>query len=169
MSLDKHNMPDADATKTGTSGRNSRYALLRNTSFSFIQQSSAMALAIILVPYMLWTLGAERYGLWLTLQLFNIIGLSYLAELGFQGAIVRYLARFDAQGDRAAFRGLLSNGFYLFIAIGAVMASIIIAFAQSGFVELFPIPADLKAEMRLSLTIVGAGLLVGFPGLVIKA
>ncbi|WP_299195687.1 lipopolysaccharide biosynthesis protein [uncultured Erythrobacter sp.] len=146
-----------------------RHALLRNTSFSFVQQSSAMVLAILLVPYMLWMLGPERYGLWLTLQLFNIIGLSYLAELGFQGAIVRFLARFEAEGDRAAFRGILSGGFYLFVLIGLVMAAGVIAFAQSGFVDLFPVPPAYREEMRLALTVIGAGLLIGFPGLVIKA
>ena len=34
--------------------------LVRNTAFSLAQQVSAMALALLLVPYMLWMLGPER-------------------------------------------------------------------------------------------------------------
>ncbi|BDI59754.1 hypothetical protein MACH05_03140 [Qipengyuania nanhaisediminis] len=128
-----------------------------------------MALAIILVPYMLAMLGPERYGLWLILQLFNLLGLASLAELGFQGAIVRYLARYHANGDRAAFRAMLASGFKLFAAIGAVMAAATIALAQTEFARLFPISAENAEEMRRALTVVGAGLLAGFPALMVKA
>lgn len=128
-----------------------------------------MALAILLVPYMLWTLGAERYGLWLTLQLFNIVGLAYLAELGFQGAIVRYLARFHVEGDREAYRGLLATGLVLFAAIGVAMGGGVILFAQTVLPAAFPIPPAYRAEMQLALSVIGAGLMAGFPGLVVKA
>ena len=146
-----------------------RMRLARNTAFSVAQQGGAMVLALMLVPAMLWALGPERYGLWLILQLFNILGLAYLAELGFQGALVRYLARFFIDGDEGAFRGLLAAGFVLFAGIGAVMGLGVIAFAQGGLVALFPIPAPHTAEMQSALTIIGAGLFVGFPALVIKA
>lgn len=143
--------------------------LARNTAFSFAQQAGAMGLALLLVPYMLWVLGPERYGLWLTLQLFNILGLAYLAELGFQGAIVRYLARFHATGDHAAFRGVMAGGFWLFCGLGVVVGSAVILFANSGFVGVFPIPEADKAQMQLAFSVVGAGLFAGFPALAIKA
>lgn len=146
-----------------------RRSLMRNTAFSFGQQVAAMVLAILLVPYMLWSLGAERYGLWLILQLFNIVGLAYLAELGFQGAIVRYLARLHAEGERTAYRGLLASGFALFIAIGVGVGGAIILFANTALAHVFPIAAETREEMRLGLTVIGAGLIAGFPSLVIKA
>ncbi|MHA7820565.1 MAG: lipopolysaccharide biosynthesis protein [Erythrobacter sp.] len=146
-----------------------RRALVRNTAFSFGQQVAAMALAILLVPYMLWSLGAERYGLWLILQLFNIVGLAYLAELGFQGAIVRYLARFHVEGEREAFRGLLASGFALFVAIGLGVGGVVILFANTVLPHAFPIASEHREEMQLALTVIGAGLMAGFPNLVIKA
>ena len=144
-------------------------ALMRNTAFSFAQQIGAMALAILLVPYMLWSLGAERYGLWLILQLFNLLGLAYLAELGFAGAIVRYLARFHVEGDQTAFRGLLASGFALFVAIGVTMGAAVIVFANTLLPAAFPIAAAYREEMQLALTVIGFGLMAGFPSLVIKA
>ena len=144
-------------------------ALLRNTAFSFAQQLAAMALAIVLVPAMLWSLGAERYGLWLILQLFNLLGLAYLAELGFAGAIVRYLARFYVERDRDAFRGLLASGFALFALIGLLTGGAVIVFAHTLLPSAFPIASAYRAEMQLALTVIGAGLVAGFPSLVIKA
>jgi hypothetical protein len=55
---------------------------VRNTLFSIGQSGIAMALALLLVPFLLWRLGTEKYGLWLTLQVFSILGLVSLAELG---------------------------------------------------------------------------------------
>ena len=146
-----------------------RRAFVRNTAFSFAQQVAAMALAILLIPYMLWALGPEKYGLWLILQLFNIIGLAYLAELGFAGAIIRYLARFHVERDREAFRGLLASGFALFAGIGMAMGAGVIVFANTLLPEAFPIASAHRTEMQLALTVIGAGLMAGFPGLVIKA
>ena len=140
----------------------------RNTGFSLFQQVSTMLLAIALLPYMLWQLGTERYGLWLILQIFNILGLAYLAELGFHGAIVRRLVRFHAAGDRAGFRRLLWTGFFMFVAIGLVTCIIVVIFAQTVFVDWFDIDARYAAEMKLALSVYAAGLAIGFPTLILK-
>jgi len=143
--------------------------LLRNSGFSLGQQIAAMALAIVLVPYMLRIMGPELYGLWLILQLFNLLGFAGLAELGFQGALVRYLTRFFFAQDRASFRAVLAGGFALFLAIGAITGAMVILFAQFALVQIFPIPPAHQAQMQTALTVIGVGLLAGFPGLVVKA
>lgn len=143
--------------------------LVRNTGFSLLQQIVAMALAVLLVPFLLWRLGTEKYGLWLTLQIFSILGLIFLAELGFQGAIVRYLVRFHAEGDAPAFRRLLVTAFVLFTAIGAVCSTAVFVFANAAFVDVFAIPLEYAHEMRLALSVYALSLLIGFPGLVLKA
>ncbi|AWW73153.1 hypothetical protein CD351_01795 [Erythrobacter sp. KY5] len=169
-------MPSGAATNADEIGhRDARQAarserrLVRNTGFSLAQQVSAMALALLLVPYMLWMLGPERYGMWLSLQLFNILGFAGLAELGFQGAIVRFLARYYAQGDRAACAGVMIAGLALFTALGIVVAAAVIVFANTGLTVLLPIADESAAEMRLALSIMGAGLFASFPALAIKA
>lgn len=161
--------PAAPPSGSEPARKTARNPLWRNTGFSFGQQVAAMALAILLVPYMLAMLGPERYGLWLILQLFNLLGLAYFAELGFQGAILRYLARFHAEGDRAAFRALLSAGFWIFVVIGLVVAGSVIAFAQLALADAFPIAEQYVEDARLALTVMGAGLAIGFPGLIVKA
>ena len=143
--------------------------LLRNSGFSFGQQIAAMALAIVLVPYMLRIMGPELYGLWLILQLFNLLGLAGLAELGFQGALVRYLTRFFFAQDRATFRAVLAGGFALFLAIGAIMGAVLVGFAQFGLVQIFPIPPAYQTQMQTALMVIGVGLVAGFPGLAVKA
>ena len=140
----------------------------RNTGFSLFQQISTMLLAIALLPYMLWQLGAERYGLWLILQIFNILGLAYLAEMGFHGAIVRRLVRFHAEKDIVGFRRLLWTGFAMFVFIGMLTSILVIVFAQTVFVDWFAIEPQFADEMKLALTIYAAGLAIGFPALILK-
>jgi O-antigen/teichoic acid export membrane protein len=142
---------------------------MRNPRFSIGQAGIAMILAVLLVPFLLWRLGTEKYGLWLTLQVFSILGLVSLAELGLQGAVVRYLVRFHAQGDALAFRRLLVASFLLFALIGAVCSGALIVFAQTAFLDLFAIPEAYEGEMRLALTVYALGLLIAFPGLILKA
>lgn len=159
-------MPNAAGPKAGASGKR---RFVRNTGFSLLQTFVAMGLAVLLVPFLLWRLGTEKYGLWLTLQIFSIFGLIVLAELGFQGAVVRYLVRFHTEGDAPAFRRLLVTAFVLFTLIGAVCSAIVILFAQTAFVEVFAIPPAYAGEMRLALSVYALGLLIGFPGLILKA
>ena len=146
-----------------------RRRLWRNTGFSLLQQAVSIVLAVALVPFMLWRLGPEQYGLWLILQIFNILGLVYLAELGFQGAIVRHLVRYHALGDREAFRHLLASGLLLFLAIGLVTGGAVVVFAQTAFTSVFAIPPEHAIEMRLALSVYAAGLVIGFPALILKS
>jgi len=154
---------------SGLAEAGSKRQFVRNSGFSFVQQVVAISLAVLLVPFLLWRLGTEQYGLWLTLQIFGIFGLLSLAELGFQGAIVRYLVRFHAEGDQRAFRQLLATGFVLFTLIGIVSAVGLIVFAQTAFLDIFEISTPHRDEMRLALTVYSFSLLVGFPAMVLKA
>jgi O-antigen/teichoic acid export membrane protein len=142
---------------------------LRNTGFSLVHQVATVLIAVALVPYMLWHLGTERYGLWLVLQIFNIFGLVSLAELGFQGAIVRHLVRYHSAGDTFEFRRLLATSFLLFLAIGALCALAVLTFARTSFLDVFSIPPGYGPEMRQALSLYALSLLVSFPALVIKA
>lgn len=142
---------------------------MRNARFSLAQQFINIGLAIGLVPYLLWQLGTQGYGLWLVLQLFNIFGLMALADLGFQGALIRHFVRHHAHGEVAEFQRLLSTALALFAAIGVTCALAVALFAQTAFTALFDIPAPQQSTMRLALTVYSLNLAVSFPLLVIKA
>lgn len=156
--------PDAD-----TQVERGKRRFFRNTGFSLVQQLVATVLGVLLVPFLLWRLGTEVYGLWLTLQIFSIFGLISLADLGIQGAVVRYLVRFHAAGDAVAFRSLLATAFVAFVGIGSVAAAGLILFAQTSFLEAFSVPPPRRADMQAALTLSAIGLLFGFPGLILKA
>ena len=147
----------------------SAWRFWRNTRFSLLHQLVSMALAIILVPFLIWQLGTEKYGLWVMLQVFNIFGMLSLADLGLQGAIIRNLTRFHAGGDRYAFRTLLVTGFVMFLLIGTIAAVGVLIFAQTSFIDVFAVPAAYRDEMKAALSIYAAGLAVGFPALILKA
>ena len=146
-----------------------RSVFLRNTGYSLLQQMVNIGLAIALVPYLLWQLGTQGYGLWLILQLFNIFGLAALADLGFQGALIRHLVRRHAAGEVENFRRLLSTGLALFGVLGLVSAGLVLWFAQTAFVTLFDIPLEHRSAMRLALSVYAVNLAIAFPLLVVKS
>lgn len=146
-----------------------RRRFMRNTSFSLFQQIVNIGIGIMLVPFLLWQLGTQGYGLWLTLQLFNIFGLMALADLGFQGALIRHLVKYRSSGDVAAFRRLLSTALALFTLIGLLGAGGIIIFAQTIFTSMFEVPGSQQSVMRLALTVYAVHLAISFPLLVFKA
>lgn len=162
-------MPELSRSSSASAGEAGKRRFMRNTGFSVAQTAISMVLAVLLVPFLLWRLGTEKYGLWLTLQIFSVLGLVSLAELGLQGAVVRYLVRFHSQGDVPAFRKLLVTAFILFGLIGAVCSAALVVFSQTIFVDVFAIPQASASEMRLSLSVFAFGLMIAFPGLMLKA
>lgn len=142
---------------------------VKNTVFSVGHQLTAMTIALLLLPFMLWRLGTEKYGLWLTLQIFTMSGLVSLAELGFQGAIMRYLVKYHTENDHAAFRRLLVTGFFLFFGIGLACSLGLFAFGHFLFLDAFDVAAPYREEMLTAFYVYAAALLYGFPALVLKA
>lgn len=140
----------------------------RNAGFSLLQQGVNVAISIALVPYLLWQLGTQVYGLWLILQLFNIFGLMALADLGFHGALIRHLVRRHATDDIDGFHRLLSTGLALFTMIGLASAGLVFWFAQTAFASLFQIPPEHRTAMQLALSVYSINLALAFPLLVIK-
>lgn len=163
---------DASPNAAGSSAQmiaRGRSRFVRNTLFSVGQQGVSMVVSLLLVPYMLWQLSPERFGLWVTLQIFSISGLVSLAELGFQGAIVRYLVKHLADRNVEGFRRLLVTSFALFLAIGTLCG---IAIALFGFLLLlksFAIPVDQHAEFLAAFYVYAAALVYGFPALTLKS
>lgn len=142
---------------------------VRNTAAGAGRLGVVAATELALAPFMVWHLGVEHYGLWVILQIFRIGGLLGAAELGFQGGIIRYLTRYHLESDVTAFRRLCASGMALFALIGLVVGLSVAAFAQYGFVDVFPVPEDNAGEMRLALTICGLGLFAQFFSLGVRA
>lgn len=149
--------------------KNLKELFVRNTLFSITQQAITTATTFILMPYMIWRMGAEGYGFWMMLQIFSVVGYLSLAEMGFQGSIVRYMTKFLAEKNINAFKDLYSSGFVLFAAIGVVCCVGLMLFNKYFFLKIFPISPDRASEMQASLTVYSISFLFQFPVMILKA
>ncbi|MGH2373556.1 MAG: oligosaccharide flippase family protein, partial [bacterium] len=141
---------------------------VRNTAISVAHQAVTMVAAFFLLPYILWRLGAEKYGLWVTAQIFSITGMVSLAELGFQSSFIRYFAVYATEGKIQDFKRLLVTGFLLFLLIGALCSGALLLAGKYFFADVFRIPAAHREELTLAVYVYALSLLFGFPLLVLK-
>lgn len=142
---------------------------VKNTLLSVAHQLISILAAFFLMPYMIWRMGDEGYGLWMILKIFNIGGYLSLAGMGFQDSIVRYLAKYHVEGHREAFKTLYCSGLMLFFVIGVICCLAVLFFNRHFFLSAFGIATIHAREMQLCLVVYACSFLYEFPSLVLKA
>ena len=142
---------------------------VKNTLLSMAYQIISILSAFFLLPYMIWRLGDEVYGLWMILKIFSIGGYLSLAGIGFEGSIVRYLTKFHVEENAEEFKKLFFSGFTLFLAIGALCCLAVLVFNKYLFLSAFDIADTHASEMQSCLVIYACALLYQFPALALKA
>jgi len=142
---------------------NAAVKLVRNTLVNGLGTVGAIVIALILVPFMIDRLGLAAYGVW-TLALTLTVGGGYaaLADLGVEGATVRYVAEASADEDVDAINTTVSTTLLLFCAIVAVLAPVAVLLAEP-LVSLFGVPEHLRSSAILCFELVGAGIAFELP------
>ena len=76
-------------------------------------------IGLVVLPYNVRHLGSADYGLWMLVASFT----TYFSvlELGYGGAVVKYVAEFRAKKDARSMNEVLSTMFFVFSAIGVVV------------------------------------------------
>jgi len=143
--------------------------LVKHTFLGWVQQGVALGVGLVLLPYMVWQLGAEKYGVLLIVQLFSISGLLAYTDIGLYNASTRYLTQFYAQGNFSDFRNLLMTSFVIFLFIGTLCALFVFTFSELLFSRVFQIPQEYAEQSRIGLTIYAVSFLFNFPAFVLKA
>jgi O-antigen/teichoic acid export membrane protein len=82
----------------------------------------SLSASLITVPLTAGYLGAERYGLWMTVL--SVAGLLGMADLGIGSGVMTLLAETHGQGDRLLARKLVSNAFCVLASIGALLVAL---------------------------------------------
>ena len=101
---------------------------LATTGTSFAGRGLTVAAGFVSVPLTLRYLGAERYGVWMTIT--STVVLMSFADLGLGGGVVNAVARASASGDRERAREVVSSVFFLLAGVGAVIAGAFMALAH---------------------------------------
>jgi O-antigen/teichoic acid export membrane protein len=121
----------------------------------------SMLVSLVLPPFLVHRMAPAEYSAWvLILQLSNYVN---LLDFGFQTAIGKFVAEYDACGDRDASRRLLSTSFTILAGTALVGCTAIFLMTWSVPKLFHQMPAALIPEVRLALLAVGLSTALTLP------
>jgi O-antigen/teichoic acid export membrane protein len=142
---------------------NAAVRLVRNTLVNGLGSVFGILIGLALTPFMIDRLGLSSYGVWsLALTLTFSGGYAALADLGVEGATVRYVAEASAENDTRAISQTVSSTLLLLSAIACCLAPVAVALAHP-LVLLFGVSAHRRGAAELCFALVGAGLVFELP------
>jgi O-antigen/teichoic acid export membrane protein len=92
------------------------HAVARNVSTRYLAYAVDAAIGVMMLPFNLAHLGKPVYGLWMLTA--SITASFALLDLGYGGALVRFIARYRALRDSRGLNEILSTLFVVYSAIG---------------------------------------------------
>jgi O-antigen/teichoic acid export membrane protein len=141
--------------------RERAFALIaRNASARYAALIIDMVIGLVLLPFNLAHLGAADYGLWVLLGSLTIHFTVF--DLGFSGAMVKFIAQYRATANAKALNEIASTMFFTFAAIGLLvyLAVIGVAFNLDRIFSLSPAQVQVGTALML---IIGVQIAVNFP------
>lgn len=129
----------------------------RNVSTRYLAIAVEMIVGLAVLPFNVAHLGQAAYGLWMLTA--SITAYFSVLDLGYSGAIVKFVAKYRAKRDVEALNEILSTTFFLFLFFGAAAyaAAIGIAFALEGLFHLSPADAHVGRIVLLATSVNVAG------------
>jgi O-antigen/teichoic acid export membrane protein len=134
--------------------------LARNLATRYLALIIEAALGIVVLPYTVRHLGAAAYGLWALTA--SVTQYFTALQLGYGGALVKFIAEFRAKKDPEALNEVLSTMFYVYTAIGA--AAYLLAGLVAWFLpQLFHLDAEQGRIGQIVLLITASQIALFFP------
>lgn len=145
-----------------------RFAL--NVVMNWIAMAVGMVVPFFLTPFVVRSLGATAYGIWiLAVSTVSYLG---LLDLGLRSAVIRFVSKAEAQNRVEDATSTIGAALWFRLLIAAGVAVLSVALALS-FPHLFKIPPDLQRAGQITVLFcalgVGITLLSGVFGAVLAA
>ena len=134
--------------------------ILRNIATRYLAVAAEMVIGLITLPFNLHHLGAEAYGLWM-LTAGVTIHFSIL-DLGYGGAMIKFIAQYRAYKDSRALNEIASTLFFLFAAFGLI-AYLAAAGLAVNLEHIFKIDHGQAEIGKWILLIIGVNVAMNFP------
>jgi O-antigen/teichoic acid export membrane protein len=134
--------------------------ILRNAVSNWLGFAVQAALAFVLTPFVLGTLGATQYGIWTLI--IGLTGYYGLLDLGFRAGLTQYLTRHLATKDFEQLNRTASTGVVVLAGCGALilLASLGLAYAAP---MVFHLPGGSEEVVWWAIVINGCAVAVQFP------
>jgi O-antigen/teichoic acid export membrane protein len=133
---------------------------LKNVSANWCGTAVTSAVGFFLSPFILHRLGDDAFGLWILI--FSLTGYYGLFDFGIRSSIVKYVAEFEATGDRDRLSRVVNVSIFSF---GCIALALLAATGVcSLYVDsIFRVPPDFLHTARLLVLVAGSAVALGFP------
>src|SRR5438445_973785 len=131
--------------------------IITNAAVNWIGFAVQLVVAFFMSPILVHGLGAPRYGVWSLVE--SVLAYLMLFDLGVAASVVRYVARFEANGDLKRLNRIFSTSLGIFAAAGFVAMLLALALTSVGS-TLTKVPAELADEAHWMLILLGFNLAI---------
>lgn len=132
--------------------------VVRNVSTRYLAIAAEMIVGLAVLPFNVSHLGKAAYGLWMLTA--SITAYFSVLDLGYSGAIVRFVAKYRVKRDVRALNEILSTTFFLFVFFGALAYAVAIGLAF-GMERLFHLSPEDARIGRIVLLATSANVACG--------
>src|SRR5438477_12897439 len=122
--------------------------IVLNAAANWIGFAVQLIVAFFMSPILVHGLGAPRYGVWSLVE--SVLAYLMLFDLGVAASVVRYVARFEANGDLIRLNRVFSTSVCIFAVAGLAVMVVTLALAAVGS-TLTKLPVELLHEVRWML------------------
>src|SRR5258708_236033 len=132
-----------------------RFAL--NVIMNWFAMAVGMVVPFFLTPFVVRSLGATAYGIWIlavsTVSYLNVL------DMGLGSAVIRFVSKADAQGKPEEARSVIGAALWirLLISVGVAVAGVFLAVV---FPHLFKIPLALQRPGQITVLVCALGVAV---------
>jgi O-antigen/teichoic acid export membrane protein len=137
--------------------------VVRQLGKNILASWASLAVRVVLVflvnPFIIHTLGNDRYGVWVLVV--SIINYMTILDLGLKQALIRFISKFLGLGDYDKINSILNTAFIVYSMVGFIV--IATTFILSFFaLDWFNIPEEHLSQGRTVLIIVGINTALNF-------
>jgi O-antigen/teichoic acid export membrane protein len=130
-----------------------------NVSTRYLAYTVDAIVGVVMLPFNLAHLGAAAYGLWMVTA--SLTAYFSMLDLGYGGALVRFVAQYRARKDARSLNEVLSTLAVVYTSIGAITYALV-AIAAYNLDALLKLTPDQVPTSRALLLIVGANVALRF-------
>lgn len=150
----------AEASGWALDGAGQLNTIARNVATRYLAIATDTVIGLVMLPFNLGHLGQDAYGLWM-LTASVTVHFSVL-DLGYGGALVKFIAQYRAHRDARALNEIASTLFFIFAACG-VLAYVTAVGLAFNIDHIFRITPAQAMTARWLLLIIGLNVALNFP------
>lgn len=132
----------------------------RNVVTSYLNSAVQAALALVMTPFLVHSLGKNRYGIWVLA--INLVLYLEVLEFGFARTTIKFVAEHDARGDREGVKRSIATSFGVLSIPGLLALTLGIALAAL-FPTLFHLAPALATPARVICLLLAFDLALSIP------